>query len=39
MFDDIDDSRQHGRDERVSITAFGEELEFTYRLMKAFTGG
>ena len=33
-FDDLDDSRAHGRNERVGIEAFNEELEFTYRLMK-----
>ena len=33
-FDDLDDSRAHGRDERIGIEAFNEELEFTYRLMK-----
>jgi acetylornithine deacetylase/succinyl-diaminopimelate desuccinylase-like protein len=34
MFDDLDDARAHGRDERISVTAFQQELEFTYRLMK-----
>jgi len=34
MFDDLDDGRAHGRDERIGVRAFGEELEFTYRLMK-----
>jgi acetylornithine deacetylase/succinyl-diaminopimelate desuccinylase-like protein len=34
MFDDLDDGRTHGRDERIGIKAFDEELEFTYRLMK-----
>ncbi|MBS0376802.1 MAG: M20/M25/M40 family metallo-hydrolase [Proteobacteria bacterium] len=29
------DSRAHGRDERVGVTAFYESLEFSYRLMKA----
>ena len=38
MFDDIDDSRAHGRDERIGVKAFGEELEFTYRLMKRLAG-
>ena len=38
MFDDIDDSRAHGRDERIGVEAFGEELEFTYRLMKRLAG-
>jgi acetylornithine deacetylase/succinyl-diaminopimelate desuccinylase-like protein len=29
------DSRAHGRDERVGVTAFYESLEFSYRLIKA----
>jgi len=29
------DSRAHGRDERVGVTAFYESLEFSYRLMRA----
>jgi acetylornithine deacetylase/succinyl-diaminopimelate desuccinylase-like protein len=34
MFDDLDDARSHGRDERIGVRAFDEEVEFTYRLMK-----
>jgi acetylornithine deacetylase/succinyl-diaminopimelate desuccinylase-like protein len=34
MFDDLDDNRMHGRDERISVAAFNDEVEFTYRLMK-----
>jgi acetylornithine deacetylase/succinyl-diaminopimelate desuccinylase-like protein len=34
IFQDLDDSRAHGRDERVGIEAFNEGLEFSYRLMK-----
>jgi acetylornithine deacetylase/succinyl-diaminopimelate desuccinylase-like protein len=37
MFDDLDDGRAHGRDERIGVTAFPEEVEFTYRLMKAMS--
>jgi acetylornithine deacetylase/succinyl-diaminopimelate desuccinylase-like protein len=33
-FQDIDDQRAHGRDERVGIEAYKQELEFSYRLMK-----
>ena len=33
-FDDLDDARAHGRDERVGVAAFSDEVEFTYRLMK-----
>jgi acetylornithine deacetylase/succinyl-diaminopimelate desuccinylase-like protein len=35
MFDDLDDGRAHGRDERIGVVAFAEELEFTYCLMRA----
>jgi acetylornithine deacetylase/succinyl-diaminopimelate desuccinylase-like protein len=34
IFADVDDDRAHGRDERIAIAAFNQELEFTYRLMK-----
>ena len=34
MFDDLDDGRAHGRDERIGIAAFGQEVDFTYRLMR-----
>jgi len=34
MFDDLADGRAHGRDERISVTAFREDVEFTYRLMR-----
>lgn len=34
MFDDLDDGRAHGRDERIGVVAFQQEVEFTYRLMK-----
>jgi len=39
MFDDVDDERAHGRDERIGVQAFSEELEFTWRLMKVLAGG
>jgi acetylornithine deacetylase/succinyl-diaminopimelate desuccinylase-like protein len=32
---DVDENRAHGRDERVSVPAFDESVEFTYRLLKA----
>jgi acetylornithine deacetylase/succinyl-diaminopimelate desuccinylase-like protein len=38
MFDDLDDGRAHGRDERISVKGFGQEVEFTYRLMKELSG-
>jgi acetylornithine deacetylase/succinyl-diaminopimelate desuccinylase-like protein len=34
MFDDLDDGRAHGRDERIGIVQFRDEVEFTYRLMQ-----
>lgn len=34
VFDDIHDGREHGRDERIGVTAFYESVEFAYRLMK-----
>ena len=34
MFDDLDDGRAHGRDERIGVTAFKQDVEFTYALMK-----
>ncbi len=38
MFDDLDDARAHGRDERISIQVFGDEIEFMATLMRAFGG-
>jgi acetylornithine deacetylase/succinyl-diaminopimelate desuccinylase-like protein len=34
LFADIEDSRAHGWDERMSDTSFGEGLEFLYRLVR-----
>jgi acetylornithine deacetylase/succinyl-diaminopimelate desuccinylase-like protein len=34
MFDDLDDGRAHGRDERISVAVFAQEVEFTGRLMR-----
>lgn len=34
IFQDVDDQRAHGRDERVGVNAYNQELEFSYRLMK-----
>lgn len=36
LFDEVDDLRAHGRDERVSAARFAEGGEYTYRLIKAF---
>jgi len=37
LFTDIDDNRAHGRDERIPIDGFYQDVEFTYRLMKTFS--
>ncbi len=35
VFYEIDDNREHGRDERVGVKQYFEGLEFQYRLIKA----
>jgi acetylornithine deacetylase/succinyl-diaminopimelate desuccinylase-like protein len=35
VWEDVDENRAHGRDERIGIQAFDESVEFTYRLIKA----
>jgi acetylornithine deacetylase/succinyl-diaminopimelate desuccinylase-like protein len=35
VWQDIDENRAHGRDERVGVEAYDESVEFTYRLVKA----
>jgi acetylornithine deacetylase/succinyl-diaminopimelate desuccinylase-like protein len=37
LFEDIDDVRAHGRDERLAVSAFHEAREFLYRLIRAVT--
>jgi acetylornithine deacetylase/succinyl-diaminopimelate desuccinylase-like protein len=37
LFTDIDDNRAHGRDERIPIDGFYQDVEFTYRLMKTLS--
>ncbi len=37
LFEDIDDVRAHGRDERIGVREFYEGLEFMYRLTKALS--
>ncbi len=39
LFEDMDDVRAHGRDERLGTRQFYEGLEFNYRLIKALSGG
>jgi acetylornithine deacetylase/succinyl-diaminopimelate desuccinylase-like protein len=35
VWQDVDENRAHGRDERIGVAAFDESVEFTYRLLKA----
>jgi acetylornithine deacetylase/succinyl-diaminopimelate desuccinylase-like protein len=35
LFEDMDDVRAHGKDERIAMKSFFEGQEFLYRLMKA----
>jgi hypothetical protein len=37
VWEDVDENRAHGRDERIAVQSFDESVEFTYRLMKAFS--
>jgi acetylornithine deacetylase/succinyl-diaminopimelate desuccinylase-like protein len=37
MFGDIDDTRAHGKDERMGVKEFYKGVEFMYRLMKALS--
>jgi acetylornithine deacetylase/succinyl-diaminopimelate desuccinylase-like protein len=37
MFADVDDNREHGKDERVGVRAFFESRDFLFRLVKAYT--
>jgi acetylornithine deacetylase/succinyl-diaminopimelate desuccinylase-like protein len=37
IFEDVDDVRSHGRDERQAVTSFYEGQEFLYRLVKALS--
>ncbi len=39
VFDDADDVRAHGQDERIAATWFYEGLEFCYRLVRRLTAG
>jgi acetylornithine deacetylase/succinyl-diaminopimelate desuccinylase-like protein len=37
VFEDPDDIRAHGKDERISIKSFDDSVEFYYRLIKAIS--
>ena len=34
IFSDVDDNREHGKDERVGVKEFYEGAEFLFRLVK-----
>ena len=34
-WEDLDDGRAHGKDERIGVDVYDQQVEFTYRLMKA----
>lgn len=36
-WEDIDDTRAHGRDERIGVKQFNEEVDLLYRLVKALS--
>ena len=38
IFTDVDDNRQHGKDERIGIKQYFEAQEFMYRLVKKIAG-
>jgi acetylornithine deacetylase/succinyl-diaminopimelate desuccinylase-like protein len=38
VFEEQDDVRAHGRDERIRVDSFYQALEFWYRMMRALTG-
>ena len=37
LFEDLDDDRAHGRDERIGVVQFHDEVEFMFRLMQRLT--
>ncbi len=39
MFNDVDDVRAHGREERIGVEDFYDGVEFSYRFLKALAGG
>jgi acetylornithine deacetylase/succinyl-diaminopimelate desuccinylase-like protein len=39
VFDDINDSRAHGRDERVGVKEYHQAAEYWYELVKRLAGG
>src|SRR2546426_11406163 len=39
VFEEQNDVRAHGRDERLSVQSFYDALEFWYRMLQAFASG
>lgn len=39
VFDDMNDSRAHGRDERVGVKEYHQAAEYWYELVKRLAGG
>jgi acetylornithine deacetylase/succinyl-diaminopimelate desuccinylase-like protein len=39
VFVDIDDTRAHGRDERIIVKSFYDGVEYMYQLVREFAGG
>ena len=37
LWEEMGENRAHGRDERIQVKAFDEEVEYTYRLMKSLS--
>jgi acetylornithine deacetylase/succinyl-diaminopimelate desuccinylase-like protein len=37
IWEDVDENRAHGRDERIGVREFDQSVEFTYRLLKSMT--
>jgi acetylornithine deacetylase/succinyl-diaminopimelate desuccinylase-like protein len=38
VFEDVDDSRAHGKDERIGVKDFYDGMDFYYELIKSFAG-
>jgi len=37
LFQEIDDNRSHGKDERIGVKQYGESVDFLYRLIKSLS--
>jgi hypothetical protein len=38
LFEDIDDVREHGKDERIGVREFQDGRDFLYQLVRMLTG-